>query len=93
MLYTPGVLSLRSSFTDQRKLGIFLDGRPMDLMLRLDSIRLVRSKVVLTKGRRAPEVTLSKGGATLHWIEGSLHLPVAVAILPESIPEELQVVM
>jgi hypothetical protein len=31
-VYTPGVLSPRSSFTGQRKLDIFLGGMPTDLM-------------------------------------------------------------
>jgi hypothetical protein len=33
MLYTPCVLSPRSSLTGRRKLDIFLEGRPTDLML------------------------------------------------------------
>jgi hypothetical protein len=51
--------SPRSSFTGQRKLAVFLGGRPTALMLCLDSIRLMRLKVVLTKGRRATEVGFS----------------------------------
>jgi hypothetical protein len=38
---TPGVFSLRLSFTGRRKLVIFLGGRPTDLMLCLDSIWLI----------------------------------------------------
>jgi hypothetical protein len=36
-LYTPGVISTRSSSTEQRKLDIFLGGRPKCLVLCLDS--------------------------------------------------------
>jgi hypothetical protein len=50
--YTPGLLSPRSSFMGQRKLIIFLGGRPTDFMC-VDSIRLMRLKVVLTSGRWA----------------------------------------
>jgi hypothetical protein len=59
MPYTPGVFSPRLSFTGRRKLAIFLGGKPTDLMLCLDSTRLMRLKVVLTKGRRATEVGFS----------------------------------
>jgi hypothetical protein len=88
MLYTPGVLSPRSSFTGQSKLVIFLSGRPTDLLLCLDSIQLMCLKVMLTKGRRATEV-----GNSLQWIESPSDLPVTITILPESVPEELQLIM
>jgi hypothetical protein len=53
------------SFTGRRKLAIFLGGRSTDLMLFLDSIWIMRLKVVLTKGRRATEVGFSGVVATL----------------------------
>jgi hypothetical protein len=62
---TRGVFSHRSYFAGRRKLAIFLGGRPTDLMLCLDSIRLMRLKVVLTKGRRATEAGFSEVVATL----------------------------
>jgi hypothetical protein len=63
MLYTPGVFCPMSYFTGRRKLATFFGGRPTDLMLCLDSIRLMRLKVALTKGRRANEVGFSGVGA------------------------------
>jgi hypothetical protein len=57
--------SPRSSFTGQRKLGIFFGGRPTDLMLCLDSSLLMRLRVVLMKGRKATKAGFSGGGATL----------------------------
>jgi hypothetical protein len=53
-----------SSFTGRRKLATFLSGRPTGLLC-LDSIRLMRLKVVLTKGRRATEVVFSGVVATI----------------------------
>jgi hypothetical protein len=64
-LYTPGVSSPRSSFTGQRKLGIFFGGRPTDFMLCLDSSLLMQLKVVLTWGRKVTETGFSGAGATL----------------------------
>jgi hypothetical protein len=40
-LYRPGVFSPKLSFTGCRKLGIFLRGRPTDLIFCLDSILLM----------------------------------------------------
>jgi hypothetical protein len=45
MLCMPGVLSSRLSFTGQRKLVIFLGGKPTDFMC-VDSILLMQLKVV-----------------------------------------------
>jgi hypothetical protein len=92
MLYMLGVFSPRSSFTGQRKLAIFLGGRPTDLMC-LNSIRLMRLKVILTKGRRATEVGFSGVVATLLWIESLSGLPVTVAFPLESVLEKLQLIM
>jgi hypothetical protein len=54
-----------SSFIGRWKLEIFLSGRPTDLMLCLDSILLMRLKVVLTNGRRPTEVGFSGVVVTL----------------------------
>jgi hypothetical protein len=61
ILYTPGVLSPRSSFRGRRKLEIFLGGKPTLLTLCLASILLRQPYVVWTSGRRATEVGLSLG--------------------------------
>jgi hypothetical protein len=58
MLYTPGVLSPRSSFTGRRRLEIFLGGKPTLLMCSA-SITLRQRCVVWTYGRRVTEVGLS----------------------------------
>jgi hypothetical protein len=55
MLYTPGVLSSRSSLTGRRKLDIFLGGRPTDLMLCQASTLLMRFNIDPTQGRKVTE--------------------------------------
>jgi hypothetical protein len=47
MLYPPGLLISRLSFMGRRKLGIFFRGRPIELMLCLDSILLTQLNVAL----------------------------------------------
>jgi hypothetical protein len=72
MLYTPGVLRPRSSFTGQRKLAIFLSGRPTHLMLCLDSIRLKR---LMCAAHSSPQwwrqYTPLKRQSTSTWLHGS----------------------
>jgi hypothetical protein len=58
ILYTPGDLSPRSSFTGRTKLDIFLGGKPK-LLMCLASMLLRRPYVVWTYGRRATEVVVS----------------------------------
>jgi hypothetical protein len=82
------------SFTGGRKLAIFLGVRPTDLMLCPDSIRLMRLKVVLTKGRRGDRSGLLRGGSdSLWWIESPSDLPVTVAIPLESVLEKFKLIM
>jgi hypothetical protein len=80
MLYTPAVFSPRSSFMGSRRLIIFLEGMPTDLMLCLDSI--------WKKGDRSE--LLQCCGNSLWWTEGPSDLPVTAAVPLESVPEELQ---
>jgi hypothetical protein len=91
MLYTAGVFSPRSSFTGQRKLAISLGRKLTDLMLCLDSIRLMQLKVVLTKGRKVTGVGFLEVLVTLRWIESPSHLPVTVKL--ESVLEKFQLIM
>jgi hypothetical protein len=74
-----------------------MSGRRLtDLMLCLDIIRLMLLKVVLTEGRKVTDTGFSGAGdqgASLQWAESLSDLPVAVAILPESGPEKLQLIM
>jgi hypothetical protein len=48
-------------------------------------------KVVLTKGRKVTEADFS--GEILRWIESLLDLPITIAILPESDPKEIQLIV
>jgi len=54
MLYTPTVLSFRSSFTGRKKLEIILGGRPT-LLTCLTNVLLRWPYVAWTHGRRAIE--------------------------------------
>jgi hypothetical protein len=59
----------------------------------MDSIRLMRLKIMLTNGRRAIEVGFSSVVATLFGrLESLSDLPVTIAVLLESVHEELQLI-
>jgi hypothetical protein len=92
ILYMPGVLSPRSSFTGWRKLEIFLGGKPTLLMLCLATILLRRVYVVWTYGRRTTEVGLSLGLEVLT-LGLRLYLLMIVPIFFESGLKELQLTM
>lgn len=73
MLYTPSVCSPRPSLNTWRKLEIFLNRRPTNLMLCLYRNLLMQLKVILIKGEASKagsslgRVTLS-GGLRAQWI-------------------------
>jgi hypothetical protein len=50
-------------------------------------------KVMVTKGGRATEMDFPRVEATLRWIEISLNRQVAIAVQPENVREELQLIM
>jgi len=60
MLYTPGVFCTRSSFTEQRKLHIFLGGRPKCLVFCLVSS-------LLNGGRSSGHRTGRRSKTVSHW--------------------------
>jgi hypothetical protein len=72
MLYTHGVLSLRSYITGRRKLEIFLGGKPTLLMLCLASMLLRRLYVVWTYGRRG--LSLSQARLLITTRSASFHI-------------------
>lgn len=79
ILYVPGVFSPRLSFTEWRKLKIFLGSRSALLQLSLAAILLRQPYVVWTYGRRVPEV--------------GLYLLKNVPVFLESGHEEFQLIM
>jgi hypothetical protein len=48
---------------------------------------------VFTNGRRVTEMGFFGGRVILRWIESLSDLSVTVAVLPESVPEEIQLIM
>jgi hypothetical protein len=90
MLYMSGVFSPRSSFAGQRKLAIFLSGRPTDLMLCLDNA--IEGRV--DKRKKGDRSGILRGGSdSLRWMEAPSDLPVTIAVTLESVLQKFKFIM
>jgi hypothetical protein len=63
MFYAPGAFTPRSSLINQRKLEVFLSGRPNNEVVSQGHLNV--TKIILTQGRKPTKTGYSLGKATL----------------------------
>jgi hypothetical protein len=76
MIYVSGVFNAKSLSLYQRKLEMFLDGRPTNFKLCVDGVMLMWLKIVMIQGRKAMKGLLSGSNGSLMQIESVMKLPI-----------------